>query len=258
MTDMRTESLTESLLTETTLERCRSYIVAQLEGRKGPSITVHDHVPGPAITISRESGCGTHEVVERLADLLQQSGPRQACPWTVFDRQLMEKILEERNLPKELAKYIPEDRRSYLEDVMEELVGLRPPSWEIVPQTIRTILHLVEMGHVIIVGRGCNVITTRTPNVFHVRLIAPLAQRIERVRQSHHLPEKEAAKWVERMDRGRARYVRSHFKCRIDNALLYHVVVNTGRVTYSDAAQLIAESARRFFQREMEILSRNR
>jgi hypothetical protein len=257
-TCMRTESLSESLFSERTLERCWSYIFAQLNERKAPAESGRNHVPGPAITIARETGCGAHEIVEQLASLLQKTEPEGACRWTVFDRQLVEKILEERNLPKELAKYIPEDRRSYLEDVMEELLGLRPPSWEIVPQTVETILHLVEMGHVIIVGRGCNVITTRTPNVFHVRLIAPLAQRIERVRQIHHLDEKEAARWVQRMDRGRARYVRSHFKCRIDDALLYHVVVNTGRMPFEDAAQLITESARRHFHQEMQILKRDR
>ena len=75
---------------------------------------------------------------------------------------------------------MPEDRRSYIKDVMEELVGLRPPSWVMASQVAETILHLVEAGHVILVGRGASFITARMPNVFHVRLIASLPKRVER------------------------------------------------------------------------------
>jgi hypothetical protein len=248
---MPTETWSDSLFSERALQKCRSYVVAQLEERKG-SPADRGHVPGPAITVSREAGCGTPEVLECLARVLQQAGPNGPALWTVFDRQLMERILEEHNLPKELAPYIPEERRSYLQDMTEELVGLRPPSWKIVPETIETILHLVEIGHVIIVGRGCNVITARTPNVFHVRLIAPLAQRIDYVRQASHLTEKEATARVMKEDRGRVRYLKSHFKRRIDDPLLYHAIINTGRMSYADAALLIADGARRHFQHEAE------
>ncbi len=240
----------ESLFTESALERCRSYVVVQLKEPNAPRPARRRHVPGPAITISRETGCGVFEVAEAVASLLQKSGPKGPCAWTVFDRQLIEKVLEEHNLPRELARHIPEDRRSYLQDTTEELLGLRPPSWKVVPQTIETILHLVETGYVIIVGRGCNVITARTPNVFHVRLVAPLAKRIEYVREANKLTQKEAARFVAKEDRGRARYVKSHFRSRIDDPLLYHAVINTGRWSYADAAQWIVDGARRCFARE--------
>ena len=101
----------------------------------------------------------------------------------------------------------------------------------------------------IVVGRGCSVITARTPNVFHVRLVAPPEQRIERVREANKMSQKEAARFVEKEDRSRARYVKTYFKSRIDDPLLYHAVINTGRMTYEEAAQLIADGARRLFAR---------
>ncbi len=249
---MRTDPLSEPLFSETALARCRSYIVAQLKDRQAQPAGRRGRLPGPAVTISRQTGSGAHEVAELLAADLQGTGPIGVCAWTVFDRQLVEKVLEEHNLPKELAKYMPEDRRSYLQDVAEELVGLRPPSWTTVPQTVETILHLVEMGHVIIVGRGANVITARTPNVFHVRLVAPLAQRVEYVRKASGLTLEEASARAAKEDRGRARFVKTHFKSRIDDPLLYHAAINTGRMSYGDAAQLIADGARRHFQRGTE------
>ncbi len=238
--------------TKAALDKCHTYLVKQLEERKTPLARGRRRLPGPAVTISRQTGCGAHEVAELLAAELQAGGPTGVCAWTVFDRQLVEKVLEDHDLPRKLARYISEDRRSFLQDVTEELLGLRPPSWKLVPQTVETILHLVEMGQVIIVGRGANVITARTPNVFHVRLVAPLAQRVEYVQKADQLTARQAAELVAREDRGRARFVKAHFNARVDDDLLYHLVLNTGRLSYADAAALIADGARRHFQSEME------
>ncbi len=234
---------------ETALEKCRGYVSEQIQAQKKSLAVQHPRPSGPAVTISHQTGSGAHEIAERLAEALQKSEPARECAWTVFDRQLVEKVLEEHHLPKALAKHMPEDRRSYIEDVMEELVGLRPPSWVLVPQVVETILHLAEAGHVVLVGRGANVVTERMPNVFHVRLIASLPRRIERVQKLHHLPPGEAAKFIEKEDRGRGRYVRAYFHTRLDDESLYHLVLNTDRVPYGDAVDLIAEGARRCFRR---------
>ena len=53
---------------------------------------------------------------------------------------------------------------------------------------------------VILVGRGANLITASLPRVFHVRLIAPLPERIERVARQvvvEHRTEKGADEFLE-------------------------------------------------------------
>lgn len=230
------------------LERCRFYIVQQLQsGRNIPSPS-----PGPAITISHETGAGAHDIALRLPDILHKEEGHGACPWTIFNRQLMEIVLQEHHLPKTLAKYMPEDQRSFIRDVMEELVGLRPPSWVMIPKIAETVLHLASSGHVILVGRGSSFITARMPNVFHVRLVAALSTRIERVQQRMQLDAKEAASLIKKIDRGRGRYVKTYFHKRLDEDSLYHLVINTDAIQYSDATQLIADAAHRTFQRFKE------
>jgi cytidylate kinase len=204
--------------------------------------------PGPAITISHQTGSGTHQIAELLAQTLQQAEPEGAYAWTVFDRQLVEQALEEHHLPKALAKKMPEDKRSYIDDVMDELFGLRPPSWVLVPQVVETMLRLAIAGHAILVGRGAGVVTQRLTNVFHVRLVASLPSRIERIQKLYNLTSGAAAEFVEKEDRGRERYVKAHFHTRIDDELLYHLVVNTDRLSHADAVALIAEGARRCFR----------
>jgi len=202
---------------------------------------------GPAVTISHQAGSGAQEVAERLADILQRTEPGIAQPWKVLDRQLVERALDEHHLPRRFARRMPEDKRSYVDDILDDFFGLRPPSWVLVPKVAETILQLAEAGHVILVGRGSTVITSQLPNVYHVRLVAPLATRIERVRQSSKLGAQAAARFVEKEDRGRRRYVKGNFHANVDDELLYHLVVNTGYVPPVDAAEVIAEGARRCF-----------
>jgi len=162
----------------------------------------------------------------------------------VFDGQLVEKVLREQRLPNASARRMIEDRRTYLQDILDELFGLRPPSWVIVPQIAKTIRKLAEAGHVILVGRGANFITAQLPNVFRVRLTASLSERIARVQRLNHLTAKEAAQFVSDRDRGRARYMRAHFHARPDDEALYHLVINTDDISCTVAAQLIADTAR--------------
>lgn len=129
-----------------------------------------------------------------------------------------------------------------LQDITNELFGLHPASWMVVEQTAETILHLAELGNVIIIGRGANVITTRLPDVFHVRLVAPLEKRIEHAHEFYEMTKKEARAFCLREDLGRVRYLKKYFKADINDPLLYHLTINTGLVSYDEAARLIAEA----------------
>ena len=173
------------------LEHCLSFINCQLRDG-GKSGTHAEGGVRHAVTISRQAGCGALAVAQKLAEYLQSRSPKDACPWTVFDRNLMDKVLEDHNLPTRLAQFLPEDRVSELEDMMQELLGAQPSSWRIVPQTSETILHLAELGNVIIVGRGANVITARLDHVFHVRLVGSLERRVARLMELDKLSRKAA------------------------------------------------------------------
>lgn len=238
--------------TSTTFDGSSSLLRSEFGYEKKPEMT---RVPqfGPAITISQQTGSGAHDIAERTAKILQQSELDHAAHWNVFDRQLVEKALEEHEWPARIAKYIPEDRRSYVEDVMDELFGIRPPSWVLVPQIAETILHLVKTGHVILVGRGAVAVAADMPGVFHVRLVASLPQRIERVKKVMGLNVHDSMKHIRREDRGSRRYTQAHFHTNVDNDLLYHLVINTDRIPYGDAALLIATEARKSFERDVEL-----
>jgi cytidylate kinase len=224
------------------LERCRTFINANLQSAAKPAATGQGSVQRRTVTISRQTGSGAHAVAEKLAACLQALSPAHACPWTVFDRNLVEKVLEDHNLPQRLAQFMPEDRVTEIADTMDELFGLHPPSWTLVRQTSDTILRLAEMGNVILIGRGATILTRKLDYVFHVRLVGSLEKRVQHVQELQHLGREAALDIIRREDRGRKRYMKQYFETDIEDPLLYHLTINTDLVPYEEAARIIADA----------------
>jgi len=197
-----------------------------------------------AITISREVGAGGRTIAELVAHRLAATEKLPAStPWAVFDANLAKQVLEDHKLPPNLERFVTEDARLPIEAIVEEVLRLHPSGWTLVQHTTKTILRLAGLGHVIIVGRGGNVITARLPNVFHVRLVAPLAMRIRHTAEYYQLNEAEAVKFVREKDQARRRYVKRYFDAEIDDPTLYDVTLNTARFGFTRAAEVIAQLA---------------
>ena len=115
------------MIANASAEQCLSFIHSQLHapGTSGQFVTKNVR---RAVTISRQAGCGALAVAQKLAEYLQSRSPGNAVPWTVFDRNLMDKVLEDHNLPTHLAKFMPEDTISKIEDMLAELFEWRPPA----------------------------------------------------------------------------------------------------------------------------------
>jgi cytidylate kinase len=198
-----------------------------------------------AVTISRQAGCGAALIADELAQFLQQQAPFDGVKWTVFDRELMERVLAEHDLPRHLAKFLPEDRMSRIEDALAEIFHVHPSINTIIKQTAETLRHLAQLGSAIIIGRAGNIVTARLPHVLHVRLVAPLADRIERICRDEHKTPEEARRFCLAEEEARMRYVKSYFHEDINNPLLYHLVINTSHVDCEYAARMIGEAALR-------------
>lgn len=233
------------------LEQCRTFINCQLSPGMQSS---GDRAIRPAITISRLTGAGGHTVAGKLAEYLQANVPGHA-PWTVFDRQLVEKVLEDHNLSKRVAEFMPENHRSMLTDMVEELLGLHPSEWTLVHQTAETVLHLAQMGNVILVGRGASVVTSKLDNVFHVRLVGSIERRTEQVQKVYGYDRKTALDFIHREDKGQKRFLKEHFEADPENPLLYHLGINTDRIPYDEAARLIGDEVIRRFELNRRVLA---
>ncbi|HMP82066.1 MAG TPA: cytidylate kinase-like family protein [Verrucomicrobiota bacterium] len=225
------------------VEQCYSFVNLQLQPRDGKSYAEKVVAHPRAVTLSRQAGCGALEVAEKLARLLQARSPKDAPPWTVFDQNLMEKVLEDHQLSGRFARFLPEDRMTELQDIVDELFGLRPASWTVIQDTAETMLKLADVGSVILIGRGSNIVTSKLDDTFHVRLVAPLDQRVERAHRNYNMSLKEAREFCKREDLGRERYLKKYFKADVNDPMHYHMILNTGMLSCDEAAKLIADAA---------------
>jgi cytidylate kinase len=226
--------------------RYLAFINCQLKPSSNPIALSTEHKPRwRGITISRQAGTGGHLIAELVAGHLQTHRTDGEATWMVFDRNLLEKVLEHHQLPARLAKYMPEDRVSGVHDTLDELFGLHPPTWKLVEKANDTILRLAELGNVILLGRGGNIITSKLDYMFHVRLVGDKAARIEFVQADRKLDKKAATELVEQEDEGRRRYIKHYFHRDIDDPSLYHLTINTTQIGHVTAAGIIAESVLR-------------
>jgi cytidylate kinase len=196
------------------------------------------------ITISRQTGAGAVTIADLLVQRLQAAEKAPgAHPWTVFDANLAEQVLKDHFLPARLAGMLAEDTRPPVEAAVGELLGAHPSLWTLVEYTTETVLRLAELGRVILVGRGGNVITARLPNAFHVRLVAPLPAWIHHAAKSYQVSQAEAAKLVKAKDDARRDYLRRYFHADIADPTLYDLTLNTGRLSFNEATEIIAHAA---------------
>ena len=214
----------------------RAYFVSQKD--QGPIKGVR-HLP--FVTISREAGAGAETVARELAQKLNAGLAKDEQPWVVFDKNLIEKVLEDAELPREIAKHVEEDKDTTVQAIVGELLGLHPSMWTIFHHTSDTILKLARLGRCIIVGRGAEIITAKLKGGVHIRLVAPESVRLAHLEKHFGLDDKAAAKYLHEHDEGRRRYVKSNFDRHIEDPLLYHAVLNTGLLGFGTTADIVAD-----------------
>ena len=110
--------------------------------------------------------------------------------------------------------------------------------------TAEEMLQLAQQGNVLIRGWGAAALLRDIPQVLSVRVCAPMAFR-ERV-MMERLGVKDAnivRREIERNDAAHARTMRGSFGVDWEDALLYHIVLNTGRVPIEGCVKAVRQLA---------------
>jgi CMP/dCMP kinase len=106
-----------------------------------------------------------------------------------------------------------------------------------------------KVGNIVILGRAGQIILKDHPGVLHIRIEAPLEERVRRV-ESHLKAEKgdyetdfkirhDARERIAERDSASADYVRLFYSVNWADPSLYHAVFNTGKIDLRKAAQII-------------------
>jgi cytidylate kinase len=239
-------------------EKARIYIEKHYRDSEEARIHHRKLNPGPVITISRETGVGAAVICEKLVEYFNKRAIEGYDDWAYFDKALIERIMEDHQLPDHFRKYLHEEKPPKIETWFGELLGVTPSKILLLRKISQTILKLADFGNVIIVGRGANIITAKRKNAFHIRLVAPLSYRIENACRLYNLDYKKAADFIRDEDDARKQYIWKFFHKNIEDPLLYHAVINTNLLEADEIAEMIGQCIVRkfpnFFSKE-KILS---
>lgn len=194
----------------------------------------------PAITISRAAGARGNTIAEALIKRLEsdKTVPRQR-PWTLFNQNLIQHVIEEHQLPEKTEDYFPEDKPDEISSFVAEVLGLHHGVYNTMVKTAETIRRIAKAGNAIIVGRGGNLITADLAGALHIRLVGSEAIRTRHYAKHFALSDAEAASEVERLDRARKRYIKTHFDKDIDDPAQYDLVLNTDPFTDEQAVDVL-------------------
>jgi cytidylate kinase len=224
-------------LRHTDLAKCHSFVVCHLSEEKKYEPVSQSKMP--FITISRQAGAGGRSLGENLQTYLDRECSLPDSEWTVFDRNLVKTAMREHGLPERFAQYLPEDHVSEISSVIGELVGLHPPIWELNHHVYETLIHLANIGGVILVGRGAHVVTRKLKNGLHIRLVGGVEKRAKRAAHYYKLSQGKALEFIDHEDRARRLWVKENFSEEINDPACFDLTINTDSMSIKDAASVV-------------------
>jgi cytidylate kinase len=203
----------------------------------------------PFVTISRETGAGDIRFSDLLIEYLNNNDLHRKNEWKIFDKNILEQIVKDHDLPSEMAKYISEKRISEMQDVIEQLFSLHPSEQILIKKASSTILHLALLGDVILIGRGSNIITRNLSGGLHIRLIDSVERKIKNIQDVFNISKIEAVKFIKKEDKEKKLYLKKYFSTDIDNPLNYSLVLNLSLFSTDDAVTLAGDEIIRMRER---------
>src|SRR2546425_2965037 len=203
-----------------------------------------------AITISREYGSGGGEIAARLARRLG---------WQLIDHAVIEQTGRELEVYEtEVEKHDEEYVESTLSRILNRIQHFAPAAFtsaggssifasppraaetRAYQDTMRYIITAAaNTGHVVIVGRGGQVLLANKRDVLHIRVVAPLELRAAYVAHREGLDLDAARKRVQAKDRARTRYMQTEYHCQHEDPHLYDLVIDTAVLDLDSAVDLI-------------------
>jgi cytidylate kinase len=195
------------------------------------------------ITVSREFGAGGSDLARLLGERLG---------WPVLDHELVFRCAKRLNIDTAAVERMHECSPSLLARISAALLVAPPEAPGIDTMHMLHIDSIAEAAHasireaadnppLIVVGHGAQCLLAGRRDALHVRLFAPLAVRMTRLRDRYGWSAGTASAKAKEMDEVRRRYVQRYFSQDLRDPLLYDVHINTGRMSVEEAVGVVEQ-----------------
>jgi peroxiredoxin/cytidylate kinase len=204
------------------------------------------------ITISRQTGSGGDEIAQRVSEILG---------YAYFDKNLLVNAAKDIGICEEDIADFSEDtyKIKHLVDKIllrqkkivspviskdDTLISKTLNEEESISVVQTVINSLAGRGKIVIVGRGGQAILKQKTGVLHVRIIAPIADRVQRIMKSKGLSQQDALKLIAGNDKTAAEYLSRFYYVNWEDPAIYDVVLNTWKMNFDTAAKMIVSLAK--------------
>ncbi|MFC1475490.1 AAA family ATPase [Candidatus Zixiibacteriota bacterium] len=215
--------------------------LAERAGQYPAEAAVTQPMPLRAITISRQAGSRGRTLAARIAAKLG---------FEFVDRQILELLVKNTGARKRLIDSLDERTRSGIDLWVEGILTRRYiDRTEYTHRLAEAVTVMAEDGDAVILGRGGNIILGQRGGL-HIRIVAPIQSRVDNICRYDKLSQVEALARVEKLDDERRQFYRDNFDADIDNPRDYHLMINTGRVEFKTAQEIILTAWQRYLAGE--------
>jgi len=202
------------------------------------------------ITISRQFGAGGSQVAQQVA---------AALGWRMVDNELVEAVAARAGLSPERVAEREERCSTFVERLARSLAAGSPDVFpptdshativdlseaELVKITEAVVREIASQGRVVIVGRGAPAVLARQTDAIHVKVVAPRAFRIQVAAARLGCTPAQASATVNDTDKMRERYTQQYYRRDWNDAVNFHMVLNTGVLGFDGAAEVVVGRAR--------------
>ena len=171
----------------------------------------------PVITLSMAPGSTGSVIAEKAAE---------ALGFDYFNRELIEVIAKSADVSPESLEKIERERFSGIQDFVSLLMDEKYLWRGVYLEHLENMVNAIgQRGHAVIVGRGANFILEPSRRLA-VRIVAPLAFRIENISKRFDVGEEEAKKRVLHRESRRAAFIKQSFKMDINDPIHYDLILN--------------------------------
>lgn len=165
---------------------------------------------GPVITISREVGCGGLRISHQLAVELNK---QVYCKkWQVVSKEILSESAHELQVaPEKVERLMKLDQHFTFDEILSAFTDKYYKSNRVIMKTVREVIRNFAVdGCCIILGRGGHIIAGDIKNALHVRLVAPIPWRVDRISAIRELSATEALQYIKETDQERD-HLHKHF-----------------------------------------------
>ena len=200
---------------------------------------------GPVVTISREVGCSGLALAYALAGKLNKLNHPEE--WKVLSKEIFYQSAIELDLdPEKVEKIFKQTERTPFDELLNAFGEKRYKADKKIKKTVFDVIRsFADDGFCIIVGRASNIVAAEIKNALHIRLVAPLEDRIISLMFRNGWSRAESIHFIEQVEKERIIYRQAAMSKYSVQSELFDITFNRAKFDDDTLADIVVEAIHR-------------